>query len=106
MKLVNLTPHVLKIYNEYEELVATIPPSGDIARVSVTRAQDGRVGNIPLFRTTYGTVEGLPGAEPDTLYIVSGMVRAAVPHRSDVWQPGELLRDANGRPVGAIGLSR
>jgi len=58
----------------------------------------GTFGGVPLTRTTYGeVVEG-------TLYVVSGLVRAAVPERTDVASPGELVRDALGVVTGCRGL--
>jgi len=106
MVFINLTPHTLNLFNENGEQVAQIPPSGLIARVSTERVMVEKKGGIPFFRTEYGEVDGLPGPQADTIYVVSGFVRAAVPHREDVWQPGELLRDENGRVIGAVGLTR
>ena len=108
MNKINLTPHTLNLYDEDGIPVATIPPSGDVARVAVRRVANGNIDGIPVFKTTYGQVAGLPAPRPGTIYIVSGMVRAHpdVRDRADVFQPGELLRDTDGRPVGAIGLSQ
>lgn len=106
-RIVNLTPHTVNIVNEAGATVATIAPSGFVARVA-TKSEKVREteSGIPLFATRYGQVTGLPEPEPDTIYIVSGMLLASVPHRTDVWQPGELLRDEAGRVVGCVGLSR
>lgn len=55
--------------------------------------------------TVMGAVDGLPEPQPDTLLIVSALVRLAVPHRTDVVSSGSLVRDESGRPVGCLGLS-
>lgn len=60
---------------------------------------------MPLSRTSYGAVEGLPEPKAGVIYIVSALVRAAVPGRLDVASPGELVRDAAGAVVGCKGLS-
>lgn len=103
--IINLTPHQINIYNEEKELVTEVAPSGVVARVSVKRGRKGAIDGIPLFVTAYGAVENLPEQDGNT-YIVSGLVRAAAGDRFDLYQPGELLRDADGRPIGCIGLSQ
>lgn len=105
MELVNLTPHELNIITDNNTVV--LPPSGDVARVTVeytevaTVEQNGVV--IPLYQAQYGDVVGLPSPKEGVVYIVSGMVKAAE-SRADVVSPGELLRDNSGKPVGCQGL--
>jgi hypothetical protein len=103
MKIVNLTPHVV---NVVDEGACTLPPSGQVARVSSTTTEVRRVNGIPCSAVSYGEVQGLPEAEEGTLYIVSALVRAAVPHRRDVASPGELVRDPETKqPIGCRGLA-
>ena len=106
MKILNLTPHVMNIYNEKKEEIATIPPNGDPVRITAIREKVGEVLGIPLFKTRYSDPVGLPDYDPDTMIIVSGMVRTACQDREDLWQPGELLRNAEGKPIGSVGLSQ
>ena len=107
MKFVNLTPHTINIYNTEKELVMSIPSSG-VARCAVEKRQISNAEGVALFETAYGAVEGLP--EMDTTYgtiiIVSLLVRQAMASRTDLYSPGELLRDEAGQPIGCIGLSR
>ena len=63
-------------------------------------------GEIDTLITKYGEVTGLPPFQDGTIFVVSGLVRAAVPHRHDVWQPGELLRNEAGQVIGCVGLSQ
>lgn len=102
MKIVNLTPHVVNVVGEG---ACTLPPSGQVARVSSTTTEVRRVNGIPCSAVSYGKVEGLPEPEEGTLYVVSALVRAAVPHRTDVASPGELVRDNDGKPIGCRGLA-
>ena len=110
MRLVNMTPHTVDIYNESEELVVSLPSEGTI-RLTTDMVSGSDIiveeGVVPTYKTTIGTPSaGLPLTQSDTFYIVSGMVRAACPNRGDFYQPGRLLRDADGKPIGCVGLSR
>lgn len=102
MTIVNLTPHALNIITGTGTV--TVPPSGAVARCATASVEAGEHEGIPLARTTYGEVVGLPAPEAGTLYVVSALVRAAVPHRADVASPGELVRGPDGQPVGCKGL--
>ncbi|MBR52256.1 hypothetical protein CMK19_00630 [Candidatus Poribacteria bacterium] len=77
MKYINLTPHSISMND------GTIhPPSGEVARVSVsfTSIVDG------LCKQTFGEIENLPTPQPNTRYIVSGLVLSAT-NRVDVVAP-------------------
>lgn len=110
MEIRNLTPHALNIVLIGGE-VLTVPPTGTVPRRSVLRGpgdvllpQDGQV--VPVEVEALGDVEGLPGPEDDVILVVSRLVAEAVPHRRDVYAPGEAVRDSAGRIIGARGLVR
>lgn len=105
-KFVNLTPHVLNIYDEDKMLITSLNPEPVPARVSVERKMISREMGIPVFATTYGQVENLPSPVQGTILVVSLMVSNAAPDRVDVLSPGELLRDGSGQPIGCIGLTK
>ena len=73
---------------------------------NTTKIQIDKVNDIPLFMTSFGEASGLPESDPNIIFIVSLLVRQAVPERQDLYSPGELLRDDSGQPIGCIGLSR
>jgi hypothetical protein len=109
VKLVNLTPHPITLVTGDFRL--TIPPSGQVARReektvfcgNLDVAAEGFFNNnfpVRLVRTEYGEVTGLPEPQPGTMYIVSAMVRQAVPDRRDVVSPGALVRDAEDKVIG------
>lgn len=103
---VNLTPHAVNVERpDMPNLI--IPPSGDVARVETHRVPCGTigVGGIPVELSVLSDVTGLPEPQPDTYYIVSGMVLDRVQTRPDVFAPGQLVRDQDGRVVGCRGLS-
>lgn len=117
MQLINLTPHAISLYDRNGER-HEVAPSGQIARVAQTRedrpafqlddpiSPDGDgISRFDTNYSTFGQVEGLPEPEKGVAYLVSALVMSAVPDRTDVFAPGELLRDAEGRVIGARGLS-
>ncbi len=105
-KFVNLTPHGVNIYDEKgETLLMTVPPSGTVARCATKSEIVRKVARVPLLAISYGEVADLPKKKRGTIYIVSLLVRAACPDRKDLASPGELLRNAEGQPVGCKGLA-
>lgn len=99
MIIINLTPHTINVCGG-----GSYASSG-VARVSETETQIGTVNGIPLFRKTWGPVVGLPAPQPDTIYIVSAMVKAAAGNRSDLLVPTKLVRDENGNVIGCQGFA-
>jgi len=87
----------------------TIPPSGLVARCATNRVQVDTVYidgiSVPINRTQFGAVEGLPDPQPDTIYIVSSVVAQAVPERDDVFIVDDAVRDEQGRIIGARALA-
>lgn len=60
MKIINLTPHEIKILDENGNVIAVFPPSGKVARVCVKRKKVGEIDGIPVYANKFGEVEGLP----------------------------------------------
>lgn len=94
----NLTPHAIVLPDR------TIAPSGALARCSEVSESVGTSDGVEIIRKTFGTVIGLPEAQPDTWLIVSMLTRAACPNRTDLLSPGDLVRDANGNIIGCKNL--
>ena len=99
MNISNLTPHAIQIVGG-----PSFPPSGRLARCAQVSAAAGEHEGLPLVSVQFGEVEGLPEPQEGILYIVSALVRSAVPHRHDVASPGDLVRDSAGQPVGCRNL--
>ena len=102
--IINLTPHGITVLGSSGETLAVLPPSGQVARVSVTREVAGEVAGLPVYRSQFGSVVGLPEENPGVALVVSALVRLALPGRRDLFSPGELVRGADGQPVGCRGL--
>lgn len=130
----NMTPHVVVVLHDGGKVeIAPSGTVARVSIVSVP-AGALAVGPVavPVVTQSPGPVTGLPAQEfgcphcgmvncehamgneplcgcagepqyPET-YLVSAMVRLAVPERTDVFSPGELLRGADGQPTGCRGL--
>lgn len=104
--IINTTPYEISIYGEAKEFVISLPPAEMPARLAVTTEYYDAVDGVPLYKTVYGDPENLPPRKEGTIYVVSLLLRDAVYWRSDLWSPGQLLRDESGLVVGCIGLTR
>lgn len=106
--LKNLTPHEVKIFKlngTTPDLDVVIEASDLVARVSCEYIKvDKKVDGIDLYRPVFGEITGLPEYSKGTYLLVSAMVREALPLRSDLISPGQLLRDDSGNVIGCLGL--
>lgn len=106
MKIKNLTPHTLNVFdvagNEH-----TIPSDG-VARAEETRIKLTQIGDFAVDTVMYGNAIGLPELEEGTIIVVSALTAQSpeCKSRQDVYIPGPLLRDENGKIVGCVGLSK
>lgn len=103
MNFVNLTPHAIDI-RRADGNILHIESSGTVARVDEKRNALPPIDDINITTASYGDIYGLPDSEPDTVYIVSMLVLAKTT-RVDVFAPGPLIRDAQGRVLGCDGLT-
>ena len=99
--IINLTPHNLVL--QLGDVTKTIASSG-VARCQQSGSYAGKIDDVPLVTMAYGAVEGLPEPIEGTVFVVSALVRCAVPMRSDVASPGDLVRDSLGAVVGCRNL--
>jgi hypothetical protein len=117
MIVINLTPHDVVVLDKAGDKIK-FPASGKVARVDSVRTPAGVLDTahldtpsqganpIELFTEAYGKVVGLPPQTPSVCYLVSQMVRVALPARSDLLSPGDLVRDERGNPTACRGLVR
>jgi hypothetical protein len=100
--LVNLTPQPIHIV--ISNGVTIILPVTTPARASEQIEQAGKINGIPLIHAGYGAVENLPDPRPGTFFIVSMLVRLAMPDRIDLASPGDPVRDDTGKIIGCRAL--
>lgn len=103
MKIVNLTPHAVRLLAADGSLIAEFPSVG-VARAASTRKPAEMLdicgAEIPVNITTFGDVENLPPQEDGVRYIVSAITARAAGYRSDLLLTDDTVRDADGKIVG------
>jgi hypothetical protein len=97
-KFINLTPHTVNVMG------LSIEPSGQVARCKEISEVFGYFAGVQMINRTYGEVEDLPEPQSGVVYIVSALVRMALPDRWDLASPGDLIRDENGQITGCENL--
>lgn len=103
--LVNLTPHAITILDQDNKVIETISSSG-LARAEQTRERIGDIGGIPVSKTGYGKVIGLPDPKVGIAYIVSVLTAQAAPDRKDLYIVDEMVRDGCGNIIGCRALAQ
>lgn len=103
MTIKNYTPHPVHIIGSNG--TTTIPNSG-LIRLKATTVADESIDGIPTSRTVFGEPEGLPAYQEGTFYIVSQLVKSALPERADLLVPAEVVRDEAGNIIGCRSLGR
>ena len=103
-KITNLTPHEVTLVDDNGNIIATFPPSGIVARVSVKTIRVATINNIPISASSFGEVENLPEPNDEEVFIVSSLVAQRCKHRKDVFIPNESVRDDKGRIIGCRSL--
>lgn len=96
--IINLTPHVINVNNR-------IIPSHGLARCSEIVDVVDTFDNIDIIKKTFGEVTGLPKYRLHTRFVVSIIVKLALPDRSDILVPGEIIRDDQGKIIGCKNLA-
>ena len=104
MKTINCTPHPVNICDENGTTLRIIEPNGTPIRLASRTVPAGEHDGIPLSRTEFGEPVGLPEPEEGTLFIVSQIVKNALPERRDLLVPAEVVRNGNGVIMGCRSL--
>lgn len=105
--VVNKTPHPVHIVDASGKVLRTYVKGGDPIRLAVqTVSGDPLPDGTPTSRTVFGDPVGLPDYSAGTFYIVSQLVKNALPHRSDLLVPAQVLRDDQGNILGCQSLGR
>lgn len=107
---VNLTPHDVVVYGAEDQIILTIPTSGEVARIAETAETIGHIDDIPITMVTLGEIQALPARQSGTFYIVSMPALMAVLatglDRPDLLYPYGQVRDEAGRIIGCRSLAR
>ena len=95
----NMTPHEIVLCDRDGVAIKTFPSEG-LVRLKATTVSAGEVNGFPLTKTVFGEPEGLPEEKGYQWYIVSQLVKTALPHRRDLLVPAEMVRDSEGKILG------
>jgi hypothetical protein len=105
-EVVNLTPHAVSLADADGNVIATFPPSGQVARVATTTEVVGELMGRPISRTTFGKPTGIPDPQEGVVFLVSTVV-AKEARRPDVVSPDTgptAIRGADGLGGGGGGF--
>lgn len=97
----NLTPHPVRV-RQYTFPKSDNPVRLDEKKDQITGTTLGKYPS-PVYKVEYGR-GNLPPRKKYTGYIVSQMVAAAFPNRDDLYYPGDMIRDDQGRITGCESL--
>ena len=103
-RIINKTPHKVNIVDKNGNVYRTFPKCDSLIRLEMHTNNIGEVNQVPLSRTVFGKPVDLPKFEQGTYYIVSQLVKNALPNRIDLLVPAELFRDSKGNIVGCKSL--
>lgn len=105
--VINKTPHDVHIVDENGQVVRTYAKGDSQIRLAVKTIQDVPfVDGTPTSRTEFGEPEGLPDFKEGVFYVVSQLVKNALPNRMDLVVPAEVVRDDKGNIQGCKSLGR
>ena len=103
--VVNKTPHPVHIVDENSQVVRTYEKGDSQIRLAVKTVKgDNLADGTPTSKTEFGEPEGLPDFQEGTYFIVSQLVKSALPKRTDLLVPAEVVRDEKGNIVGCKSL--
>ncbi|MEU3136978.1 hypothetical protein ABZ691_29945 [Streptomyces sp. NPDC006854] len=110
VRLVNLTPHPVRLVAEDGTTLTELPPSPAPARRTESTTPepplDATGVTVPVVRLSFGPAVNLPPPAPGTAYVVSRPVAEAHPDRDDLFVPAHLVRNTDGITTGCRALAR
>lgn len=96
---INTLPHQVTLVRSGRKSL-TLPAAKKPARVR--QSPVGEFMGVAIYGTRDGQVDHLPDPRPNTMYLVSRIVKDAVPKRIDCVVPDQLVRDpSTGSIIGA-----
>jgi hypothetical protein len=112
-RIVNLTPHEVKVLGPGGETLTSYPSVGE-ARAEAKRVEVDRLvigpHEVPVCEIRFGQVQGVPERQSGTFCIVSRITaeaaRAQGRTTEDLLIPDDLVRDPDGQPLGCRGFAR
>ena len=100
----NLTPHPIHVVDENAKIVKTFATDGLVRLKASTVKTNLEIEGVPITKTEFGEPVGLPEFQDGVFFIVSQLVKSALPGRNDLLVPAEVVRDATGNIIGCRSL--
>ena len=109
MEIRNLTPHEVKVMDNDGNVIATFSSEGE-ARARQHDVLVGEIAGIPIVKTEFGEVTGLPEPAEGVVFIVSKITRDAADDQGrttdDLLIPSQAVRDDQGHIIGCRAFAR
>lgn len=103
MLILNYTPHPIHICNDENQVIKTIESTG-LVRLKASTVYIEHLDGVKITQTQFSEPVGLPEYNKDVFYIVSQLVKTALPNRLDLLVPAEVVRGENGNIIGCKSL--
>lgn len=103
-KIINKTPHAVYLLNADGSILRVFPKSNGMIRVNEIVEDIGEIDGIPISSTNWGETNEVPEYIEGTYYIVSQLVKNALPERKDLLVPKGAVRDDKGNVIGCTRL--
>jgi hypothetical protein len=100
VQIKNFTPHPIHLLGEGNQVIRTFESEGLVRLKTSTVSAGFSIAGIPVTKTVFGELEGLPEFVDGTYIIVSQLVKSALPNRTDLLVPAEVVRDDKGNIIG------
>ena len=103
-KIINKTPHAVYILNEDGTVLRVFPKSNGMIRVKENVTNMPNIDGIPICSTRWSKTVDVPKYVEGIYYIVSQLVKNAMPKRKDFLTPKGAVRDDKGNVIGCTHL--
>lgn len=104
--IINCTPHPITIFGANNEVLLQLPKGETVPRLTQSSQTVQNIAGIPITETVFGETTDLPQQQAGVFLIVSRLVLAANPDRSDLLVPNDMVRDDSGNIIGCKSLAR
>ena len=78
-------PHPVYVLGEDNKVIKRFPKNPKMARIKQKTTKVREIDGVPLSKTSYGEVLNLPEPCDEIFYIVSHLVKLALPDREDLF---------------------
>jgi hypothetical protein len=99
-RIINKVPHAVYILDDNDTVIRVFPKSNGMIRVEESSTDVGVIDGIPICSTIWGDTTDVPPPKKGIYYIVSQLVKTALPDRPDLLVPKAIVRDNDGTIIG------